>query len=66
MTQVAKSHLLLGYDSVSESPTCTWYSSTAQPHWFMRMTTASSARQFSTLLTQCTPEDKSDWPSYLS
>lgn len=48
ITQMAKSHLLLGHDSVFESPSCTWYSSPAQLRWFMRMTIASSSRQFST------------------
>lgn len=46
--QTAKSHLLLGQDSMSESPTCTWYSSPAQPPWFLRTTIAASAGQFST------------------
>lgn len=48
ITQMAKFHLLLGHDSVSESPICTWYSSPVQPRWFMRTTIALSARQFST------------------
>lgn len=44
ITQMGKTHIILGHNSVSESPTCTWYSS-AQLRWVMRTTAAVSARQ---------------------